>query len=167
MHSWPGKPYPLGATFDGSGVNFALFSEAAQRVELCLIDDDRNETRIELTEVDGYVWHALPARYPARPALRLPGARPVRPRERAALQPVQAAARPVRQGDRRHDRRRRVAVLLPVRGSRTQFNDDDSTDHTMLSVVVEPVLRLGSRPPAVARVPRVGDLRDARQGSAR
>ena len=58
MESWPGKPYPLGSTFDGSGVNFALFSEAAQRVELCLLDDDLNETRIELTEVDGYVWHA-------------------------------------------------------------------------------------------------------------
>ncbi|HYO18474.1 MAG TPA: hypothetical protein VES02_07385, partial [Dermatophilaceae bacterium] len=35
---WPGHPYPLGATFDGSGVNFALFSEVADKVELCLID---------------------------------------------------------------------------------------------------------------------------------
>ena len=40
MQIWPGKPYPLGATYDGSGVNFALFSEIAERVEVCLIADD-------------------------------------------------------------------------------------------------------------------------------
>lgn len=51
-------PYPLGATYDGTGTNFALFSEVATRVWLCLLDEDRNEERIELTEVDNYVWHA-------------------------------------------------------------------------------------------------------------
>ncbi|GAA3758338.1 glycogen operon protein [Spinactinospora alkalitolerans] len=54
---WPGDPYPLGATYDGSGTNFSLFSEAAQRVELCLFDDEGAETRIELTENDGFVHH--------------------------------------------------------------------------------------------------------------
>ena len=57
MDVWPGRAYPLGATFDGSGTNFALFSEVAEKVELCLFDDDGDETRIELTEVDAYVWH--------------------------------------------------------------------------------------------------------------
>ena len=57
MEVWPGSAYPLGATFDGTGTNFALFSEQAERVELCLLADDLSETRIELTEVDGYVWH--------------------------------------------------------------------------------------------------------------
>ena len=57
MQVWPGNAYPLGATFDGTGTNFALFSEVAEKVELCLFDDDRVESRIELTEVDGYVWH--------------------------------------------------------------------------------------------------------------
>ena len=57
MDIWPGRPYPLGATYDGSGVNFAIFSEVADRVELCLIDDAGAETRLELVEVDGYVWH--------------------------------------------------------------------------------------------------------------
>ncbi|GAB3114587.1 glycogen debranching protein GlgX [Janibacter alkaliphilus] len=57
MEIWPGQPYPLGATYDGSGVNFALFSEVADRVELCLIDDDGGETRHDLTEVDAFVWH--------------------------------------------------------------------------------------------------------------
>ena len=54
---WPGKAYPLGATYDGFGTNFALFSEAADHVELCLFDADDNETRIKLPEVDGFVWH--------------------------------------------------------------------------------------------------------------
>ena len=57
MDLWPGRPYPLGATFDGTGVNFAVFSEVAERVDLCLLDEDLVETRIELIEVDGSVWH--------------------------------------------------------------------------------------------------------------
>ena len=57
MESWPGSAYPLGATFDGSGTNFAIFSEAAERVVLCLFGEKGAETRIELTEVDAYVWH--------------------------------------------------------------------------------------------------------------
>ncbi|MFE5289645.1 glycogen debranching protein GlgX [Nocardia sp. NPDC056611] len=55
---WPGTAYPLGATYDGAGTNFSVFSEVARRVELCLIDAEHRETRIELEEVDGYVWHA-------------------------------------------------------------------------------------------------------------
>ncbi|MDA0567229.1 glycogen debranching protein GlgX [Streptomonospora sp. S1-112] len=54
---WPGTAYPLGATYDGSGTNFSLFSEAADKVELCLFDDEDTETRVTLTENDGYVWH--------------------------------------------------------------------------------------------------------------
>src|SRR6202161_758372 len=54
---WPGDSYPLGATYDGAGTNFGLFSEVAERVELCLFDDDGNERRVDLREVDGFVWH--------------------------------------------------------------------------------------------------------------
>jgi isoamylase len=58
MHEvWPGTPYPLGASWDGTGTNFALFSEVADRVELCLFDDRGRETRLDLPEVDGFVWH--------------------------------------------------------------------------------------------------------------
>src|SRR6266536_3470758 len=53
----PGTAYPLGATWDGSGTNFALFSEAAEQVELCLFEAEDQESRIELAEVDGFVWH--------------------------------------------------------------------------------------------------------------
>ena len=49
--------FPLGATYDGAGVNFALFSQAADRVFLCLFDDDDHETRVEVTEQNSYVWH--------------------------------------------------------------------------------------------------------------
>jgi isoamylase len=54
---WPGTAYPLGATFDGSGTNFAVFTESADRVELCLFDEEDVETRVDLQEVDAYVWH--------------------------------------------------------------------------------------------------------------
>ncbi|MCJ8505702.1 glycogen debranching protein GlgX [Kocuria flava] len=57
MEVWPGQPYPLGATFDGTGTNFALFSEVAEKVELCLFDDDGTETRVDVEAQDGYVWH--------------------------------------------------------------------------------------------------------------
>jgi isoamylase len=54
---WPGKPYPLGATWDGSGTNFALFSENATAVDLCLFDEAGQETRVPLLEVENFVWH--------------------------------------------------------------------------------------------------------------
>jgi glycogen operon protein len=57
VEAWPGTAYPLGATYDGNGTNFALFSEGAQRIELCLFDDAGTESRVDLVDVDGYVWH--------------------------------------------------------------------------------------------------------------
>ena len=53
----PGEPYPLGATWDGRGTNFSVFSEVAERVELCLFDSDNNETRIVLPERTAFCWH--------------------------------------------------------------------------------------------------------------
>lgn len=49
--------YPLGASYDGAGVNFTLFSQVAQKVELCLFDEEDRETRVEMTEQNSYVWH--------------------------------------------------------------------------------------------------------------
>jgi glycogen operon protein len=60
MRVWPGHPYPLGATFDGAGVNFALFSEHATKVELCLfnsVEDGKEAERIQLPEQTDQVWH--------------------------------------------------------------------------------------------------------------
>jgi isoamylase len=144
---WPGKPYPLGATFDGSGVNFALFSEAAQRVELCLIDDDLNETRIEITEVDGSVWHIyLPTLQPGqRYGYRVHG--PYDPTSGQRCNPAKLLLCPYAKaidgmidGDE---------SLFSYRfGDIESFNDLDSLEHTMYSVVVNPFFDWGhDRPP--------------------
>src|SRR5206468_4310231 len=55
----PGSPYPQGATWDGTGVNFAIYSEAATKVDLCLFDeqDSGEHEMIEMHECTGYVWH--------------------------------------------------------------------------------------------------------------
>ncbi|MBV8395542.1 MAG: glycogen debranching protein GlgX [Actinobacteria bacterium] len=57
MEAWPGQPFPLGPIWDGGGTNFSVFSENAERVELCLFDDDGNEERIEMTERTAFNWH--------------------------------------------------------------------------------------------------------------
>ena len=68
LEVWPGEPYPMGAHFDGFGANFAVFSQVAERVELCLFDEHGQETRVDLPEVTGDVWHGyLPS---ARPGQR-------------------------------------------------------------------------------------------------
>ncbi|HEY2637574.1 MAG TPA: hypothetical protein VGI54_09320, partial [Solirubrobacteraceae bacterium] len=55
---WPGRPFPLGATYDGNGTNFSLFSENAERVELCLFGErDEEEQRVEVCEVTAHNWH--------------------------------------------------------------------------------------------------------------
>jgi glycogen operon protein len=54
---WPGRPFPLGATWDGRGTNFSVFSQHAERVELCLFDADDQETRVELGERTNFNWH--------------------------------------------------------------------------------------------------------------
>ena len=147
MDSWPGRPYPLGATFDGSGVNFALFSDTAQRVELCLLDDDGAETRVELTEVDGFVWHAyLPSIQPGqRYGYRVHG--PYDPANGQRCNPAKLLLDPYAK-----------AIDGMVDGDESlysyrfedpnQFNDLDSKEHTMLSVVVNPFFDWGhDRPP--------------------
>src|SRR4051812_49978544 len=70
MRVWPGKSYPLGATWDGKGVNFALFSENATKVELCLFDNVNAQApseSIEMPEYTDQVWHAyLPEALPGQ-----------------------------------------------------------------------------------------------------
>ena len=54
---WPGSAHPLGATYDGDGTNFAIYAENAERVELCLFDDDNNEIRLRLEEITAFTHH--------------------------------------------------------------------------------------------------------------
>lgn len=96
MQVRPGEAYPLGATYDGAGTNVAVFTEAADRVELCLLHDDGTRTRVELRESDAFLRARLRARGDAASALRVPGARTVHPGARPAVQSGEAAARSVR-----------------------------------------------------------------------
>ncbi|MDX6724860.1 MAG: isoamylase, partial [Solirubrobacteraceae bacterium] len=74
--AWPGEPFPLGATWDGRGTNFSIFSENATRVQLCLFDEADQEERIDVTERTAHVWHCyLPGIAPgARYGYRVDGA---------------------------------------------------------------------------------------------
>src|SRR5690242_15708669 len=54
---WPGEPFPLGATWDGEGTNFSVFSEVATAVFLCLFDENGREERVRLPEVTAFCWH--------------------------------------------------------------------------------------------------------------
>jgi isoamylase len=137
MSMWPGRPYPLGATYDGSGVNFALFSEAAQKVELCLVDEFGAESRHELVEVDGYVWHGyLPNVQPGvRYGYRVHGPYDLASGHRCnpaklLLDPYAKAIDGQIDGDE---------SLFSYRfGGHGAMNTDDSLGHTMLSVVTNP-----------------------------
>jgi glycogen operon protein len=57
LRIWPGKPYPLGATWDGVGTNFSVFSEVAERIELCLFDAEGRETHADLPETTAFIFH--------------------------------------------------------------------------------------------------------------
>jgi glycogen operon protein len=137
MHVWPGAAYPLGATWDGSGTNFALFSEVADRVELCLFDDTGAENRLELTEVDGFVWHCyLPGVGPGqRYAYRVTG--PYDPRHGHRCNPAKLLLDPYGKavdGSVRWD-----DALLGYRpGAPDQRNDADSAPFMPRNVVVNP-----------------------------
>ncbi len=147
MELWPGKPYPLGATYDGSGVNFALFSEIAEKVELCLVGERGRETRIELTEVDAHVWHGyLPTVQPGqRYGYRVHG--PNAPEQGHRCNPTKLLLDPYAK-----------AIEGQADGGQPLFgydfgdpdsvNEQDSLGHTMLSVVINPFFDWGhDRPP--------------------
>ncbi|WP_207457194.1 glycogen debranching protein GlgX [Herbiconiux sp. SYSU D00978] len=137
MQTWPGSPYPLGATFDGSGTNFALFSEAAERVELCLFDDAGEETRVELHEVDAYVWHAyLPSVQPGqRYGYRVHG--PYDPENGLRMNPNKLLLDPYAKattGEIDWDQ----SLFSYNFGDPDSRNDDDSAAHMTKGVVINP-----------------------------
>jgi isoamylase len=135
--SWPGSAYPLGATFDGNGTNFALFSENAERVELCLIGDRGRETRVELTEVDAYVWHAyLPGVQPGqRYGYRVHG--PWDPTAGLRFNPSKLLLDPYAKATVGDIRWGQSLFSYPF-GDPDGRNDDDSAAAMMHGVVVNP-----------------------------
>jgi isoamylase len=147
MQIWPGRPYPLGATYDGTGTNFAIFSEVAERIELCLIDELGMETRIDLPEVDAFVWHGyLPAAQPGqRYGYRVHG--PYDPSRGHRCNPHKLLLDPYAKAiDGQIDGHQ--SLFSYEFGAPDKRNDEDSAAHTMTSVVVNPYFDWGhDRPP--------------------
>ena len=145
---WPGNRAPLGATFDGSGTNFALYSAVATKVELCLFDREGNENRIELTEVDNDVWHCyLPGIAPGHQyGYRVYG--PYDPANGHRCDPSKLLLDPYAKaisGTVKND----PSLFSYDFADPTQRNEEDSADSTMRSVVVSPFFDWGrDRPPA-------------------
>ncbi|WP_138761100.1 glycogen debranching protein GlgX [Modestobacter altitudinis] len=143
---WPGSAYPLGATYDGTGTNFAIFSEVAEKVELCLFDEAGNETRIRLPEMDAYVWHAfLPGIQPGqRYGFRVHG--PHDPAQGHRCNPAKLLLDPYAKAiDGQIDWDESV---FGYRFENGEKNDDDSAAHMPKSVVINPYFDWGvDRPP--------------------
>ncbi|MCS5479328.1 glycogen debranching protein GlgX [Corynebacterium sp. YIM 101645] len=149
---WPGDPYPLGSTYDGAGTNFALFSNVAEKVELCLIDREDNEVRINLEEVDANVWHCyLPGVQPGqRYGYRVHG--PYDPHNGKRCDPNKLLVDPYARafdGDfDGHPSLFSYDIFAEPPGSGR--NTEDSLGHTMKSVVINPFFDWGSD-----RAPRI------------
>jgi isoamylase len=147
MQIWPGNAYPLGATYDGSGTNFAVFSEVAERVELCLFSDDGEETRIDLPEVDGLVWHAfLPGIEPGQCyGYRVYG--PYDPANGLRCNPNKLLLDPYAKAIHGHFEWDQSLFGYNF-GDPDSRNDDDSAAHMPKSVVINPFFDWGvDRPP--------------------
>ena len=147
MQKWTGRAFPLGATYDGSGTNFAVFSEVAERVELCLLDRGRREQRLTLTEVDGFIWHAyLPGVGPGqRYGFRVHG--PYDPGRGHRCNPAKLLLDPYAKAVEGQADGHESLFGYPF-GDPQGKNTDDSVDHTMLSVVTDPAFDWGDdRPP--------------------
>ncbi|MFI0777019.1 glycogen debranching protein GlgX [Streptomyces sp. NPDC021212] len=147
MQVWPGHAYPLGATYDGAGTNFAVFSEAATRIELCLLHDDGSETAVELRENDGFVRHAyLPGIMPGqRYGFRVHGT--YAPEEGHRCNSAKLLLDPYAKAvSGQIDWGEEVYGYHFYRPDKR--NDLDSAPHTMASVVVNPYFDWGDdRPP--------------------
>jgi len=147
MQIWPGKPYPLGATFDGTGTNFAVFSEVATRIELCLIDTDGTEVRHDLPEVDAFVWHGyLPEIQPGqRYGYRVHG--PHEPAKGQRCNPAKLLLDPYAKAiDGQIDGH--PSLYSYDFDNPAMLNTQDSAGHTMTSVVINPYFDWGhDRPP--------------------
>jgi pullulanase/glycogen debranching enzyme len=111
----PGRSYPLGATYDGSGTNFSLFSETAERVELALIAPDGPQECVDLTEMDGFVWHGyLPGAGPGqRYGFRVHG--PCEPDQGQRCNPAKLLLDPYAKAIDGQVDGGRVAVRVPLR----------------------------------------------------
>ncbi len=142
MNVWPGRPFPLGATWDGRGTNFSLFSENAERVDLCLYGDDGTETCVPLTERTAFNWHGyVPDVGPGRRyAFRVHG--PYDPARGHRFNPakllIDPYAKAIEGGVRWHEAN--VLPYVPDGTDDADLEPDDEDDAAAIprSVVVDP-----------------------------
>jgi len=140
---WPGRPFPLGAEWDGEGTNFSLFSEDAERVQLCLFDEDGDETQIEVTERSALNWHCyLPGVGPGqRYGYRVHG--PYRPEEGLRFNDVKLLIDPYAkaiEGTVRYGEEASVLPYVPTgeEDADLEPDDEDSASAMPKSVVIDP-----------------------------
>lgn len=138
--------YPLGAHYDGAGVNFSIYSQVAEKVELCLFDDQDRETRIEMTEQNSYVWHNyLPGIQPGqRYGYRVYG--PYDPNRGLRCNPNKLLLDPYAyaiEGNIDSDESL-FSYWFKSPEDNSAMNDLDSASHTMKSVVVNPYFDWGA-----------------------
>jgi isoamylase len=150
--AWPGRPFPLGATWDGEGVNVAVFSENAEAVELCLFDDEGAETRVALAERTMFHWHGyVPGIGPGqRYGIRAHG--PWAPEHGHRFNPAKLLIDPYARAIER-DVRWDAAPVLPYTAGDPEGrarDDADSAPAVPKCVVVDPAFDWGGdRPPGV------------------
>jgi isoamylase len=149
IENWPGRPYPLGAAYDGGGTNFSLFSEVAGRVDLCLFDENGGEERLRLEEIDAFVWHAyLPAVVPGqRYGYRVHG--PWAPEHGQRCNPAKLLIDPYAKAVEGQVHWNQACFPYTF-GDENSRNDDDSAPFVPKSVVHNPYFDWGNdRPPDV------------------
>jgi len=149
IENWPGRPYPLGAAYDGGGTNFSLFSEMAEEVELCLFDDDGGEERLRLEEIDAFVWHTyLPAVAPGqRYGYRVHG--PWAPERGQRCNPAKLLIDPYAKAIEGQVDWNPACFPYTI-GDENSRNDDDSAPYVPRSVVHNPYFDWGNdRPPDI------------------
>ena len=149
IKQWPGSPYPLGATWDGKGVNFALFSEHATGVELCLFDSpeaEKESERVRFTEYTDHVWHAyLPEVLPGQLyGYRVSG--PYEPSQGHRFNPNKVLLDPYAKGIGRDIRwaDEVFAYRLGDPDGDLTFDDRDSAAYAPLARVIDPSFTWGN-----------------------
>ena len=147
---WPGKPYPLGATYDGTGTNFSLFSEGAERVQLCLFDDQGIETPFDLSEVTTFCRHGyLPGVEPGqRYGFRVYG--PWAPHEGKRYNPAKLLLDPYAKAVEGEIHWNQAVFPYPFGDPDGPPNEDDSSPFVSKSVVINPFFDWGyDQPPRI------------------
>jgi isoamylase len=150
LRVWPGTPYPLGATWDGVGVNFAIFSEHATRVELCLFDSTDAEVEsltIPLPEQTDMVWHGyLPDVHPGQLyGYRVHG--PYAPQRGLRFNPHKLVMDPYAKAVGRATRWNEALFGFRIGEDDTSFDDRDSAPYAPLAAVVDTAFTWGDDRP--------------------